>query len=567
MGADRVGIGFVGGLPDDVRFAFQPLYSLHTGGIVAFEALARPAVGSIGDVLAQAWRHGRLPHVDVGLAAAAAVVEAAHETLLPLHLNITAFTTAEPVSAFAPLLEVLSRTGRRPREVVLEISPPFQPVAPSALLAGMHRLADQGFRLAFDGLGASDLPLNLLTEARIDLVKLDRTTLRRIPGDRAAVAIVEALVHFAARTELRLVATGIESRAQLETARRLGVRIAQGDLFTPAGLGALANAVTPAIPEPADETDPVSLAPSALPRVEEFLRPATTVHSAATCEEVRTVLLESEAGGIIGVDAQGHPQWSVDRTRFLLAVTGPYGHALHANRPAVRLSDPPRTIRHGARALDLLHLVRDADWSRTGEDVVLVDHDGRYQGVVMVAEIVRAMAEVKIEEAAALNPLTRLPGSDLVAREVDRRITGGEAFAVAWLDVDSFKKVNDTVGFAAGDDLIRALGRTLTDLTASVRRLRVSHVGGDDFLVTCDVDDIDAIAGSLLNRYWSAEGMPVTVSLASLTCARQAVQSYRHVSRLLAPLKKHAKDIAGSSWVNSTPDSGRVEVRHGQPSR
>jgi diguanylate cyclase (GGDEF)-like protein len=213
--------------------------------------------------------------------------------------------------------------------------------------------------------------------------------------------------------------------------------------------------------------------------------------------------------------------------------------------------------------MEFLELVTDADWGRTGDDVVVVDEVGRCVGVVLVTAVVRGVAEAKVEAAAALNPLTRLPGSDTVARDVARRITIGEPFVAAWLDIDSFKTVNDTAGFAAGDDLIRELGAALTSLAGGLRRMRVSHVGGDDFLVVCDVDEIATVAGALLDRRWSADGLPVTVSLATLVCASGAVPSYQEVSRLLAPLKKRAKAVPGSSWVLSRPGSDRVEVLRG----
>jgi diguanylate cyclase (GGDEF)-like protein len=178
---------------------------------------------------------------------------------------------------------------------------------------------------------------------------------------------------------------------------------------------------------------------------------------------------------------------------------------------------------------------------------------------------VRGMAEVKIEEAAALNPLTRLPGSDTIARDVERRVDRREPFVMAWLDVDAFKAVNDTVGFAAGDDLIRALGRTLTDLVARLPRMTVGHVGGDDFLIVCDVDEISTVAAALLDSVWSADGIPVTVSLATLVCATSSVGSYPEASRLLAPLKKRAKAVPGSSWVLGRPGSDHVDVLRGLP--
>ncbi|MEU3274270.1 GGDEF domain-containing protein [Saccharomonospora sp. NPDC006951] len=547
---------------NQVRFAFQPLYSLHTGAVVAVEALARPSAGGVGELLGAALRRGRLVEVDVSLAARAVRDEAPQATLLPLHLNITALTAAAPKEALEPLFDALAETSKRPREIVLEVGPPFHGIPPTVLLAGLSRLDGLGFRIAFDGLGAGDLPLNLLAEAPADMVKIDRTALRRLPDDPATVALVEALVHFAARTNTRLVATGIETEAQLDVIRRLGIRIAQGHLFAPARHEVISTSTSTWVAGPvhAPDSPPVSTGAG----VKDFLRPATTLPADATCEQVRAVLIDQAAPtGVVGVDQRGRPQWSIDRNRFLLAVTGPFGHALHANRPAGRFGDAPHVIRDTASALELLDVIVDADWERRGDDIVVVDRTGKCRGVVLVNEIVRGVAEAKIEEAAALNPLTRLPGSDTVARDVDRRIAARQPLVVGWLDVDSFKNINDTVGFAAGDDLIRALGRKLSDLSAGLGGLTVSHVGGDDFLLACDVDRITTIADRLLDVAWSAEHLAVTLSLATLVCTGSSVGSYREISRLLAPLKKRAKDVTGSSWVNSWPGTDRIEVLRG----
>ncbi|HWD03183.1 MAG TPA: GGDEF domain-containing protein [Amycolatopsis sp.] len=545
--------------PRAVRFAFQPMYSLHTGGVVAYEALARPGKGTAHELLAEARRAGRLAEVDLGLAATAVRQEAERPSALPLHLNISARTLASGPAVFDELIGELSGAGRRTRDVVLEIGPPFTHLPADRLLAGMRALTELGFRLALDGLGRGDLPLALLVQAPVDLVKLDRSVLRGLPDDPAAVAVVESLLHFTSRTGLRLVATGIETGPQLDAAVGLGVRIAQGNLLAPPAAHRSATAAGALVPD--DRRAP---APPQAPRVGDFLRPATTLPSDATCDAVREVLAAADAPtGVVGVDAENRPQWSVDRTRFLVAVTGPYGHALHAKRPAERLADKPHTIEATASALEFLELVTDADWGRTGDDVVVVDAAGRTLGVVLVTEVVRGVAEAKVEEAVALNPLTRLPGSEVVARDVERRISSGEQFVVGWLDVDSFKSVNDNAGFAAGDDLIRALGETLTDLTRRLPRMRVSHVGGDDFLVVSDVDEIGTVAAALLDTHWSAEGMPVTVSLATLVCGSGSIPSYRDASRLLAPLKKRAKAVPGASWVLSRPGSERVEILRG----
>ncbi len=68
-----------------------------------------------------------------------------------------------------------------------------------------------------------------------------------------------------------------------------------------------------------------------------------------------------------------------------------------------------------------------------------------------------------------------------LAREVDRVARSGESALLLLVDIDHFKRVNDTHGHAAGDDVIRAVGRALAD---SVRPMDlVSRIGGEEFAI------------------------------------------------------------------------------------
>jgi diguanylate cyclase (GGDEF)-like protein len=420
-------------------------------------------------------------------------------------------------------------------------------------------LREQGFRLAFDGAGDGDLPLSIIADVVPDMVKLDAYLLRGVPGNPAVVALIEALGHLASRTGIRLAAVGVESEDQLAMLSKLGVPVAQGNLMASAQTGP-PTYVAPEI----TRLDGVPVGPGG-PLVADLVHPAMTMPESVTSEEVRQVFVETpEVTSVVLVDSGKRPRWSLDRSRFLLAVTGPYGHALHASKPAARHADTPRTIRADASSIELLEAVGEAEGARAGDDVVVVDPVGRCVGIVRLTEVMRGVAEAKVEQAVALNPLTRLPGTSTVTREIDRRIERGEMFVVSWLDVDAFKQVNDTKGFAAGDDLIRAIGRALSDLAARLPGTRVAHVGGDDFLVVTEVDEVGTLATELVDQAWSAEGMAVSVSLASLVCAVGSVESYREASRLLAPLKKRAKQVGRSSWVLGRPNSDRVDVLRGR---
>ncbi|MEU5697198.1 GGDEF domain-containing protein [Actinosynnema sp. NPDC020468] len=566
-------MGPVPALLDDVRFAFQPLFNLHTGGVVAIEALARPHDGSVQDLLRMAFRAGYLANTDVALACRAVRHAADHDVLLPLHVNLLAMTIADKPEQMAPLYSALRDTGRGPEDLVVEVGTPYSRAPRRLLVKGLRRLRADGFKIALDGVGEGDTPLSLITEVQPELLKLDREVVQALPADAAQFALVQALQHLTEQIGALVVAEGVETEAHLGALRRLGVRLAQGNLLAEASRRPKVGATIAPVLSEVNEADAVTKTMTAPlrrkktgPKVTDFLHPATTLPEDATSEDVRDVLAsQPTVTGVVLVDGDGRPCGTVDRNRFLLAVTGPFGHALHAKREASRLADKPKLIGAESGALELLEIVAHADRERTNDDLVVVDPDDRCLGVVRVADVVRGVAEMKVEQAAALSPLTRLPGSDSIAREVDRRIFGGEIFAVGWLDVDSFKRVNDSVGFAAGDDLIRSIGRALTEGAASHPGVQVGHVGGDDFLMVAGLDEIVPFAASVLDRPYEVEGVRVTMSLATLVCAPGTVTSYHEVSRLLAPLKERAKSLRGTSWVLGRPHSDHVEVLRGQP--
>lgn len=550
----------------DVRFAFQPLINVKTGTIIAVEALARPAGSSVYELFRIAARQRRLTELDVGLAVSAITIMVEHATLLPLHINLFGGTLTHDFARLDQLHAKLSELRRRPPEVVLEINPPFARLDRDELIDAAGKLRAMGYGIALDGVGMGDVPLTLITDLAPGMVKLDRDVVLGLPADTGRMAVLEAVRHVCEATGSEVVAEGVEDERQLHVVRRNGIRLVQGNLLATPARRPPTNLHVPMVET--EITDPgwtpVDTA-AAGPRVTDFLSPATTLPVDATADQVREVFADHpEISSVALVDDLNHPQWTIDRNRFLLAVTGPYGHALHAKRPASRLADAPRLLTTATTAMEALAMVTGSEQARMYDDAIVVDESGRCLGMVRASHLIRGMAELKVEEAAALNPLTRLPGSEAVARDVARRIAAGEMFAVSWLDIDSFKEVNDKAGFSAGDDLIRSVGRSLTDAAAELPSVQVGHLGGDDFLSVADLDDLVALSEMVLDQPRVAGGLTVTLSLATLVCAPSTVSGYDEVSRMLAPLKRHAKRLRGTSWVLSRPDSRRIDVIRGQ---
>ena len=102
--------------------------------------------------------------------------------------------------------------------------------------------------------------------------------------------------------------------------------------------------------------------------------------------------------------------------------------------------------------------------------------------------------EATIRYQATHDALTGLPNRNLLGQRLDAALVGagnsGERLAVAFLDLDRFKLVNDALGHRIGDDLLRAVGDRLT--VALGGDDTVARMGGDEFILLLkDVGDPD----------------------------------------------------------------------------
>lgn len=90
-------------------------------------------------------------------------------------------------------------------------------------------------------------------------------------------------------------------------------------------------------------------------------------------------------------------------------------------------------------------------------------------------------AMVAAEERAFTDTLTGLRNRRALDAVLERIIRGGEPFSLMHLDLDFFKQVNDTMGHAAGDQVLRQVARVMLDVTR--KDDTVARIGGDEFVL------------------------------------------------------------------------------------
>jgi diguanylate cyclase (GGDEF)-like protein len=118
--------------------------------------------------------------------------------------------------------------------------------------------------------------------------------------------------------------------------------------------------------------------------------------------------------------------------------------------------------------------------------------------------------EQRLKHLAFHDPLTGLGNRSLFAQHVETAIAGGVPCAVLFIDLDDFKTVNDTLGHAAGDQLLIVVGERIT---ACLRpEDHAARLGGDEFAVllegVLDIEDAQLVA----SRITDALRQPMTLA-------------------------------------------------------
>jgi diguanylate cyclase (GGDEF)-like protein/PAS domain S-box-containing protein len=117
----------------------------------------------------------------------------------------------------------------------------------------------------------------------------------------------------------------------------------------------------------------------------------------------------------------------------------------------------------------------------------------------------RKAAEEQMRFLAQHDALTRLPNrallKDRLVRAIPHAHRYGKKLAVFFLDLDDFKQVNDTLGHAAGDHMLKVLAQRLTDCVRAEDT--VARIGGDEFILVLEdiagEEAVPAIARKVLD--------------------------------------------------------------------
>ena len=223
--------------PDGMHWVFQPINYVATGEVFGYEALCRwdsPTLGSISpEMFIQIAEDLNLVQIiDFWTLKA---VEASYPELLMLggqaiSINISAQTLGNDHEFFTAVDQLLPKIKEAHFSLIFELTETSVIENQIDLSLGLIGLRKHGAKIAIDDFGTGKTSLSIISSLPTDFVKLDGSLLE-VERPDLSVGLLELGMKFAELVGAEVIVEKVETHEDLELARKVGAKYAQGWLF------------------------------------------------------------------------------------------------------------------------------------------------------------------------------------------------------------------------------------------------------------------------------------------------------------------------------------------------
>jgi diguanylate cyclase (GGDEF)-like protein/PAS domain S-box-containing protein len=223
---------------DELELYYQPIVALEQSCIVGAEALLRwnrPDAGMLlpGEFLPAAERTGLIRPITAWVLERACI-EARRwcDHDLDLYASINLPPAYWQPAAIRRVIATIESFGLSADRVMIEFTEEAAMTDIADLGQLLNDIHSQGLRLAIDDFGIGYSSLGRLSRLRPSMIKIDRSFVKDLPGDRDAGVLVETMITMAQKLGIQCLAEGIETEAQLKFLREIGCPLGQGYLYS-----------------------------------------------------------------------------------------------------------------------------------------------------------------------------------------------------------------------------------------------------------------------------------------------------------------------------------------------
>ena len=557
---------------------FQPVMDLQYGHLIGYEGLIRGPEGSVLHMPPALFRVAERAGLLVRLETLCLemVMTQFERAALPgkLFVNISPFALLAGALSDDVLKNLLSKQRGLRNRIIFEITEASPKVNYAAIVAGLARLREQGFKIALDDLGEGFSSLRLWSEVRPDYVKLDKHFVVGIDKDPLKLQFVRSIKQIAEKSHTIIIAEGIEQRAELLVLKEMGICLGQGYFigYPLAHPDTIADAVTQVCLEvaPASVNPWTAVALRPERRAALLLAEVPTVSVHTSSEAALHILLVNPELNVLPVLDGKVAVGLLNRTMVDKFSHG-YIRDLYGRKPCTIFMDSnPLLVDVDMPIVALSQRVLMQGQKRFADGFILL-RDNLYVGVGSNFALMQEMTKQQIQEARYANPLTMLPGNVPINEQIELLLGNAQCFWVCYVDLDNFKPFNDMFGYRRGDELIQLTANVLMQHVDKEIDF-VGHIGGDDFFVLFQSEtwerrcqDILAAFDIALADFVRQENLGVTrylaedrrgnrveygfptLSIGVVPVTQHQFREIHEIAAVAAEVKKSAKKMVGSS--------------------
>jgi len=218
-------------LPFEFTMAFQPIVDTRQSRVFGYEALVRGTQGEGAfQILSQVTEDLRY-QFDQACRIKAIELGARLGIESFLSINFLPNAVYEPKSCIQATLAAAGKYGFPCERIIFEVNESEPIDDPAHLGRIFSEYHSQGFTTAIDDFGAGHAGLNLLADFQPGIIKLDMALIRDIDTNKARQSIVRGIINTAREMNIQIIAEGVETQAELDTLRGLGIDLFQGFLL------------------------------------------------------------------------------------------------------------------------------------------------------------------------------------------------------------------------------------------------------------------------------------------------------------------------------------------------
>jgi diguanylate cyclase (GGDEF)-like protein/PAS domain S-box-containing protein len=219
---------------------YQPQVDLSNGCVVGFEALLRWCHPQLGTVqpdrfISLAEETGLIVPIGTWALRTACYQNRAWQSAgfgpLRVAVNLSARQFAEP-DLMEAISGVLAETGLEPTCLEIEVTESLMMTNADAAIGTMHELKAMGVGLSIDDFGTGYSSLSYLKRLPADVLKIDRSFVHDLAASPDAATMVDAIIMLARGLRMRVIAEGVETRAQIDYLRAQGCDYVQGFFYS-----------------------------------------------------------------------------------------------------------------------------------------------------------------------------------------------------------------------------------------------------------------------------------------------------------------------------------------------